>query len=469
MFSKKTKIVATIGPASTDEKVLISMINAGMNVTRLNFSHGDHQEHGDRLKNIISASKKANKPVAILQDLSGPKIRIGDFDTESIVLKEGSKFTLTTDQVIGNKDRVFVNYPLLPKEIKVGSPILIHDGKKRLEVIDIKGNDVICRVIVGGEIKGRRGVNLPGAYLSISSLTEKDKKDLVFGIKNKVDFIALSFVRRPSDIVELKDLLKKNKSDAQVIAKIETPEAVDNIDEIINLADGIMVARGDLAIEIPAEDVPLVQKNIIKKCHIAGKPVIVATQMLESMISSPVATRAEVSDVANAILDGTDAVMLSEETALGLYPIESVALMSKVARKIESSIGQVKDFDQPITYGVADCISDAVAEAACHMDAKFVVALTNSGFTARMLSRHRPNHNILALTPNKRSLNKLCLSYGCVPVLIPKYKGIVEVMKFVKDMSKKYQLGKKGDIVVIAAGMPFGKSIDTNMMLVETL
>jgi pyruvate kinase len=299
-MEKKTKIVCTIGPATESHASLESLLRAGMNVMRLNFSHGDFSEHQTRVNHLKKAIETTGIPAAILQDLGGPKIRIGMFKTESVMLKEGAKFTLTTDKIEGDENRVSVNYPQFAKEVQKGHIIFLHDGKKKLEVLEVKGNDVITKVIVGGEIKGKRGVNLPDSDLSISSITEKDRADLEFGIKNKVDFIALSFVRRPSDITELRDILKARKSQAKIIAKIETPQSLLCIDEILALADGVMVARGDLAIEIPAEKVPAAQKMLIRKCNELGKPVITATQMLESMIKSPVPTRAEVSDVANA-------------------------------------------------------------------------------------------------------------------------------------------------------------------------
>jgi pyruvate kinase len=292
---KKTKIVCTIGPATENEKSLSDLVSAGMNVMRLNFSHGDFAEHQTRVNNLRKVMKKTGEIVAILQDLGGPKIRIGEFEGGMTNLKVGAKFTLTTDKIMGNADRVSINYPLFAKEVKVGDPVLLHDGKKKLEVVSIKGNDVVCKVIVGGEIKNKRGVNLPGSDLTIHSITEKDREDLKFGLKNKVDFFALSFVRRPEDITELREILDKAKSSARIIAKIETPQALKNIEEILKLTDGIMIARGDLAIEIPAEEVPMVQKMLIRRCNELGKPVITATQMLESMIKSPVPTRAEVS------------------------------------------------------------------------------------------------------------------------------------------------------------------------------
>lgn len=472
--TKKTKIVATIGPATSSEEMLTKMLQEGMNVVRVNFSHGDFAEHQVKVDNGRAASKKTGIPVAFLQDLGGPKIRIGDFNKESITLKEGEFFTLTTEKIIGDEKRVYVNYPLLPKEVKIGGIILLHDGKKKLQIVDIKSNEVKCKIIIGGDIKGRRGVNLPGAHLSVSSITEKDRKDLEFGIKNKVDYIALSFVRKPNDILELRKILKKSQCSSGIIAKIETPEAVENIDKIIELADGIMVARGDLAIEVPAEDVPIIQKMIIGKCNKAGKPVITATQMLESMIKSPVPTRAEVSDVANAILDGTDALMLSEETTLGEYPLEAVKVMAKVAKRIEGDCLHKKiSFDKKdyadIAKEVADSVTSEAVDIARGVQAKFIVALSNSGFTARMISRYKPNQNVIAMTPNKDTFSKVILSYGIEPVLIRKFNNLPEIMLIVKNYFLKNKLAQKGDKVVLVAGMPFGKSAETNMILVERI
>jgi pyruvate kinase len=468
---KKTKIVATIGPATESEAMLTNLVKAGMNVMRLNFSHGDFAEHQNRVNNLRKVTKKTGEAIAILQDLGGPKIRIGNFQTESVVLKEGKTIVLTTDDIVGDETRVSVNYPLLPKEVKPGHIIFLHDGKKKLEVKEIKGKEVICKILIGGEIKGRRGVNLPDSDISIKSLTEKDIKDLEFGLKNKVDFIALSFVRRPSDITELRDILKKRKSNAGIIAKIETPLALQNIDEIIALSDGIMVARGDLAIEVPFEKVPGAQKMMIEKCIIAGKPVITATQMLESMIKSPVATRAEVSDVANAILDGTDAVMLSEETTLGSFPVESVVVMARIAKEVEHTLLEreiAKTNGKEIS--ITDSITSSVVKTAHDVNAKVIVALTDSGFTARMVSRHRPQSHILTLSPNSQTTAKLTLSFGCLPVTLKKYETLEDVFKIVRTYCAKEKLAGKGDKVVIVAGAPFTKKpVTTNMLFVETV
>jgi pyruvate kinase len=320
------------------------------------------------------------------------------------------------------------------------------------------------------EIKNKRGVNLPGAYLSISSITDKDRKDLEFGIKNQVDFIALSFVRRPSDITELRDILKAADSKAGIIAKIETPEALENIDEIINLADGLMVARGDLAIEIPAEEVPLVQKMLIQKCNSLGKPVITATQMLESMIKSPVPTRAEVSDIANAIIDGTDAIMLSEETTLGEFPVEAVEMMTRIATRVEKDVytaDTIAEYDD--SHGITDITSQSAVLASHEVDARFIVALTESGRTARMLARYRPAERVVALTMTSAVARKLMLSFGCYPIVVERFTTIDQIMSVVRDVALKEKIAAEGDKVVIVGGMPFGKIKETNMMLIEVL
>lgn len=466
---KKTKIVATIGPATSSQKILEEMLKAGVNVIRMNFSHGDFSEHQPKADNARAASEKTGIPVALMQDLGGPKIRIGDFYKESITLIEGQTFILTTEKIIGNEEKVSVNYAPLPKEVKVGGLIMLHDGKKKLEIIKIKGNEVITKVIVGGDIKGKRGVNLPGAKLSVKSLTDKDKKDLEFGIKNKIDFIAFSFVRRPDDVTELRNLLNSKKSKAQIIAKIEDVEGLENIDKIIELVDGIMIGRGDFGIEIGVENMPMVQKEIIRKCNMAGKAVITATHMLESMIKSPVPTRAEVSDIANAILDGTDAIMLSEETTLGEHPVEAVKVMTKVAERVEKEMSYAKkDFMGKGKDSITDAVSSEAVDLAHNIDAKFIIALTLTGFTARVISRFRPIQKILAFTPDEKSFNQLNLSFGVQPVLLKdKFERLSQVSTMAKEYCLKNKIAQKGDNIVIVAGIPFGKNGSTNTILAE--
>lgn len=469
-LGKKTKIVCTIGPATESKAKLTELVGAGMNVMRLNFSHGDFAEHQNRVDNLRQIMEETGKTVAILQDLCGPKIRIGTFKDKMITLHEGKTFTLTTDEIEGTEERVHVNYPQLPKEVKKGTIIMLQDGTKRLEVVEVKGNDIVTKVMIGGSLSGRKGVNVPGADLSISALTDKDRADVEFGIKNNVDFVALSFVRRPSDISDLRAILDKAGSKAHIVAKIETPEALECLDEIISASDAIMIARGDLAIEIPAEEVPLVQKLMINKCNAVGKPVITATQMLESMIKNPVPTRAEISDVANAIIDGTDAIMLSEETTLGDFPVEAVKVMTRIACRVEKDVytrDTIAEYDD--SHGVTDVVSQSAVRAAHNVGAKLIVALTRSGKSARMIARYRPAERILALSDAPENLSKLMLSFGCYPMATNTFETVDQIMDIVRSATLDTKLVDKGDKVVIVAGMPFGGAKDTNMILVETV
>lgn len=469
---RKTKIIATIGPASQNGKTIEQMIAVGVNVFRLNFSHGDHDDHKKSIDLIRAASAKKKIPVGIIQDLCGPKIRTGDFSTESITLKKGKLFTLTTDAIIGDDERVSVNYKKLPREVERGNYILLDDGSKKLYVKEVKGNDIVCRVVIGGVIKGRRGINVPGADLSVSALTTKDKKDLAFGLKQGVDFVALSFVRSAKDILGLKRILKREGSNAMVLAKIETKEAVERIDDIIDVTDAMMVARGDLAVEISAEQVPIVQKMIVEKCNQKGRPVVVATQMLESMILAPVPTRAEVSDVANSILDGADAVMLSGETAVGVAPVEPVKVMHHTAKRIESSYLHphvLKRNNKSHSVGIVDAIGRAVVNTARDVDAKVIVTLTESGFTPRMISRYRPSQPIIVMTPSEVVARQVTISFGCYPDNIRPFTYVVEVMDIVREYTIKKKYAKRGDRVVLAAGVPFGSSGGTNIVLIETI
>lgn len=470
-LGKKTKIVATIGPVTESVEQLKKMLKAGMNVMRMNFSHGDFVEHQGKLDNLKKAMKETGYPCAVMQDLSGPKFRIGDFYQDRVMLKKGDFITLTPEKIIGDEKRVSINYPTLHEELKVGNIVMVDDGKKQFQIVEIKGKEIKCKILIGGETKGRRGVNLPGAYLKVSSLTAKDKKDVVFGIQNNVDIIAFSFVRTGADVKELRDILNKAKSKAMILAKVETQEAVDNIDDIIAFSDAIMVARGDLSVEIGYENTPLVQKMIIKKCNEAGKPVITATQMLESMIKSPVPTRAEVSDIANAILDGTDAVMLSEESTLGEYPIEAVEMMSSIALKVENSEHHAEMLWGMHAHhiGVGHSTTLAAMEAAEKVDAKYIVTLTEYGYAARMVSRNRGHHPILVLTPNETLFNQSCLMYGCYPIMQSKYKTFDEALVNVKPLLQENKLVKKGDKIVVVSGIPFAKTEESNVMLIETI
>lgn len=472
---KKTKIVATIGPVTESVEMLSKALRSGLNVARLNFSHGTQEEHGNKIKNIREAVKQTGIPAAILQDLSGPKFRIGDFKAGIVNLKAGEKIVLTTKQVEGDENIVSINYPTLAEELKVGNIVMVDDGKKKFEVEKIDGGDITCRIIVGGDTKSRRSVNLPGAYLKISSLTDKDKNDLAFGLKHDVDFVAFSFVRSPEDVKELRGLLDAAKSDAMIISKIETHEAVQNFDAILELSDGIMVARGDLAVEIGPENVPAVQKMIIRKCNLAGKPVITATQMLESMINSPVPTRAEVSDVANAIFDGTDAVMLSEETTLGKFPIETISLMARVAENIEndpmyrSVMDSRKNKLVKPTENIADALTSEAVDVASRLGATAIVALTHTGYTAQKIARFKASQPLIALTPSDITARQLLLSYGCTPIHNKGFEKLDEALSEIRKLVISEKIATKGDKVVISGGIPFEHQKDTNMVLVETV
>ena len=466
IFGKSTKIVATIGPASNKSEVLQKMFEAGLNVIRMNFSHGDHASHLSNLELAKKSAKKAGLPLAILQDLSGPKIRIGDFSDGKVTLKEGEIFTLTTKKMLGNEKITYINYEKLPQEVSKGKSIMINDGKLRLTVLKTTKTEVVCRIEVGGEVSNRKGVNVPGANLSIRSLTEKDRSDVLFGIEHNVEFIALSFVRQASDILELREILKKNKSKAMIVAKIETVEAVENIDEILAVADAVMVARGDLAVEVGPENVPMIQKSIIQKANKCGLPVITATQMLDSMEHSPVPTRAEVSDVANAIFDGTDAIMLSGETATGEYPLETIETMSRIAVAAEHSRQKRQFVDITSSDDVIDAVTLSVVRVTEDIKGKAVIALTESGLTARMISRFRAPYPVIAISPSEISCNQLLLSYGVFPVRMVLSKNIdaftAQVTKFVREQ----KIAKKGDKIVLSAGMPFGKVGSTNTLFV---
>jgi pyruvate kinase len=464
----KTKIVATLGPNSSEVPTLVKMLDAGMNVARINMSHGDHATHATNIKNARKASQQSKRPLAILQDLSGPKIRIGDFTTETVTLEDGAELTLTTKACDGTVDRVHVNYDKLPEEVSAGMHIYLNDGKQKLLVNKVTGTDIHTTVIHGGTIRGRRGVNVPDANLSLSSLTPKDRKDLVFGLEQNVDFVTLSFVRNAADIHLLRKLVGKDKT-VTIVAKIETKFAIDNLEEIVDAADVIMVARGDLAIEMPPEKVPLLQKQIIRAANRAGKPVITATQMLDSMRIATTPTRAEVNDIANAILDGTDAVMLSDETAVGMHPERPIQVMKKVAREVETDPFFIErqnqwDFDPRSTY---DAVAQSIAKTAAAMHAKAIVAFSESGYTGRMVARYRPRVPILVLTPHKETFNRSLVTYGCLPILVHKVKNLADAQKVARKVLTERDIAAKGDVFVLGAGVPFGAPGATNMMLVE--
>jgi len=466
----KIKIVGTLGPNSADQKMIEKMLQQGLSVARINMSHGDHNIHAGVIKNARAAAKKTKLPIAILQDLSGPKIRIGDFETEDVTLEPGKKLVLTTDNLpAGTVERVSVNYPKLPKEVKTGMHIYLNDGKQRLLVEKITDTDIHTVIEIGGTIKGRRGVNIPDADLSISSLTAKDKKDLKWGLEQGFDFVTLSFVRNAKDIHDLRKLIPKEKK-ISIVAKIETKFAIENLEEIVDAADVIMVARGDLAIEMPLEKVPFLQKRIISTANRKGKPVITATQMLDSMKVSTVPTRAEVADIANAILDGTDAIMLSDETTIGNHPDRAIEVMAQVAREVENDpmfVEYQRDWNFHAD-SVYTGVSRSVARNVIPSKAKAIVALSESGNTGRSVARYRPQVPIIVLTPHQSTFGQMLVVYGCEPILIKGLKNLAEAEKAAKKELAARGLGK-GDTFILTAGVPFGSSGSTNMMIIETM
>lgn len=465
---KKTKIVCTVGPASDKEETLEEMILAGMNVARLNFSHGDYTEHGNRIATIKKAAEATGLPLAIMLDTKGPEIRTGSFEKE-VFLTEGQKYTLTTRDIPGDDSGCSISYKGLPADVKAGDIILIDDGLVALKVYDVTGGeDIHCIVQNSGAVKSYKGINVPGIRTSMPPITERDKADITFGVESGIDFIAAFFVRKASDVMAIREVLRENQAGyIQIIAKIENGEGIDNLDEIIEASDGVMVARGDLGIEVPAEELPLLQKQIIRKCNKVGKPVITATQMLDSMIRNPRPTRAEVTDVANAILDGTDAIMLSGETAIGKYPVESVATMSRVAMRIEESIDYFKlfsDREGEKESTVTDAISHATCSIAMSLGAEAILTGTSSGYTARMVSKFRPKQSIVATATDARVQRRLCLSWGVYSILLPSVESTDDLIN--KTVLKALEHGrvKEGDLVVITAGIPVGVGGTTNLI-----
>ncbi|ASA20302.1 pyruvate kinase [Paenibacillus donghaensis] len=470
---RKSKIVCTIGPASESLENIKKLILAGMNVARLNFSHGDFEEHGARINTIRQASKELNKTVAILLDTKGPEIRTGKLEVEPIELVQDEYLTLTTEEILGDANRISITYSNLPNDVHVGSTILIDDGLIGLTVVDIQGTEIKTRIVNGGTIKSKKGVNVPGVAISLPGITEKDTNDIIFGIEQDIDFIAASFVRKASDVQEIRELLEKhNAPHIQIISKIENQQGVDNLDEILAASDGLMVARGDLGVEIPAEDVPLAQKLMIQKCNVAGKPVITATQMLDSMQRNPRPTRAEASDVANAIFDGTDAIMLSGETAAGKYPVESVLTMSRIAEKAESALNHREIFmKQQIAQEttVTEAISQSVAISALDLNAKAIISSTVTGHTARVVSKYRPKAQIIAVTTQERTMRQLALVWGVTPVYGLEAHSTDELLETAIKGGKDSGLVQAGDLVVITAGIPLGRSGSTNLVKVSTI
>lgn len=464
----KTKIVCTIGPACDSEEILRQLIEKGMDIARLNFSHGTHESHREVFNRIRKLSKEMGVPVGILQDLCGPKIRLGDIPDGPIMLEKGRKIALTSEEVTADGNRFHVSYPHLSEDLKPGEPVLIDDGLVQLEVTEISGQDVICTVMVDGNVSSHKGVNLPGSKLRVSALSEKDIEDVQLGMELGVDFIALSFVRRPEDIYDLKKILESSKKFIHIIAKIEKREAVDNLDAILTAANGAMVARGDLGIEMPIEHVPHIQKTIIRKCNEMSKPVITATQMLDSMIRNPLPTRAEASDIANAILDGTDAVMLSGETASGKYPVLAVETMDKIAAETEKTFcPKTKNYNG--VHSVVNSISLSTCRIAEELDAKAILVLTDSGRTARLVSRYKPNMPIFAITYNEETMHRLMLSWGVFPLLVESTEDTDKMLDSANNAALASGIVKDGDLVVTTAGIPAMVKGSTNMIKVEVL
>ncbi|MBN1827365.1 MAG: pyruvate kinase [Candidatus Eisenbacteria bacterium] len=468
----RTKIVCTIGPASSSPERIEGLIEAGMDVARLNFSHGSLEDHGRTIEIIREAAARAGRPVAILQDLAGPKIRIGPIEEGPVLLETGATFTLTARVVVGNAERVSVSYRGLPGDVRVGDPLLLADGAIELAVLRVDGDEILCRVVVGGPLTSRKGINLPTRTIQAPILTAKDLEDLAFGAERNVDYVALSFVRNREDVEIARAALRKTGASIPLIAKIEKHEAVDRFDEILPVVNGVMIARGDLGVEIPIERVPEVQKRLIGRSNRAGAPVITATQMLRSMVENPRPTRAEVTDVANAILDGTDAVMLSEETAVGRYPVEAVRMMKRIAVETERMFPHKEwmlRFDRRGTMTP----EEAVAIGACQMAEKVracaIVTHTVSGSTTRLVARYRPRHPILALTPDESTWRRLALVWGVIPKRVDGGNTESDLVASTLEQVRNAGFAKPGQAVVITAGMPLYEPGTTNWIRVATL
>ncbi len=468
---RKTKIIATIGPSCQEVQVLQEMMEAGINVARLNFSHGTHEDHQTRIENLRRAADLFGRPIAIMLDTKGPEIRTGKLASGKISLKCGELLTLTSRTVPGDIHEVQISYTDLPGQVSAGDNILLADGLISLMVEDTSETDIVCRILNGGVLGEKKGVNVPGVRIGLPFISEQDRADIEFGIRNQVDFIAASFVRSAEDVLEIRRIIEQHEADIDVIAKIESQQGVDDLDDIIKVADGIMVARGDLGVEIPAEEVPLVQKTIVEKCNRAGKIVIIATQMLESMIVNPRPTRAEVSDVANAIFEGADAIMLSGETAAGSFPVLVVSTMARIAARTEnvlpySEILRKKRLEGDLS--VTDAISYACCATASNLNIPAIICSTRSGYTAKMVAKYRPFASIVAATHSKRIYNKLALVWGVYPITIKETSGTDEL--FAESIQCALQAGyiENGDMVVITAGIPAGSGA-TNMMKVHVV
>lgn len=470
---KKTKIVCTIGPSSDSYEVLKALVNEGMNVARLNFSHGTHPEHKKRIDTIKKLRDDIDEPIAIMLDTKGPEIRIKTFKDGMIRIEQGQDFTITSEDIEGDETKVSVTYKDIAKDLKANDRVLIDDGLVEFTVISVDEKNVYMKAVNSGELSDRKGVNLPSVKVNLPILTEKDIEDLIFGIENDVDFIAASFIRSAKDVLEIRKILESNGGDdIKIISKIENLEGVQNIDEIIDASDGIMVARGDMGVELDEEDIPLVQKDIIRKCNLKGKFVITATQMLDSMIRNPRPTRAEVTDVANAILDGSSAIMLSGETAAGSYPVKSCEMMRKIAVKIEDSLDYkiiVDSTNDEHEINITNSIAKATREAALDLDAKVIIAATTSGLTARNISKFKPKSPIIAATTNEKVRRQLAIEWGVYPIRATLASSIDDLFYESINILKNIKFVKEGELVILTAGMPLGKAGSTNIMMVKTV
>ncbi len=470
---RRTKIVATIGPATSSPEMLKAIIEAGATTLRLNFSHGSHADHHRSIRLIRQTAFELSKPVAILQDLQGPKIRLGKFENGSVVVEKGDRFTLTNRPVVGTQEISCVTYDYLADEVPTGATILLDDGRVEMQVEEVNRDkgDLHCRVTVGGKLSNSKGVNFPGVYLSVKAMTDKDREDLMFGLDQGVDWVALSFVRNPQDVIEIKELISSTGKQVPVIAKIEKHEAIEQMEAVLALCDGVMVARGDLGVELPAEDVPVLQKRLIATANRLGIPIITATQMLDSMVNNPRPTRAEVSDVANAILDGTDAVMLSNETAVGNYPVEAVATMARIAERIEQEIADNTNARQAVDTrrSIPNAISQAVGQIAEQLGASAIMSLTQTGATARNVSKFRPHTPILAVTPHVNVARQLQLVWGVKPLLVLELPSTGQTFQAAINVALENNLLSEGDLVVMTAGTLQGISGSTDLIKVEVV
>ncbi len=469
---RKTKIVCTIGPACSDEETITKMCLVGMNVARMNFSHNTYKEHGERIELVKKVRERLGLPIAILLDTKGPEYRIKTFETGKICLSAGDEFIFTSKEIEGNQKRVSVNYKNLAKDLQKGDKVLLNNGLLEFKVKSTTDTDVICEVLVGGELSDRKSMSFPGKTLKQVYLSEQDKQDILFGLEHDVDFIACSFVSCRQDLLDVKNFLKEHGGEqVDVIAKIENRSGVDNIEEICEECDGIMIARGDMGVEIPFEELPAIQKQLITKCRLLGKRVITATEMLESMITNPRPTRAEISDVANAVYDGTSAIMLSGETAAGKYPVEAIETMSRIALNTERNIHYIKRFrnSEFKIKNTVDAISHATCGMAIDIGAKAIAVCSLSGVTARMVSRFRPHINIIGITTKEKTWRKLALSWGVIPIMCDNYTSTEVLFYQAACLTKDILSLEKGEKIVITGGVTNGSSGNTNLIKVETI